>query len=284
MSNFKNYTNDVVYQEEKNGIQYLKFRILDEYEYKFKCFMTLKHGGFSTINNETNLLSFKGLDIPENMRNVEKVKETFNISHIYKAKQAHTNNILTLGDSVQDEKYKIENLNEEEFDAYITDKKNIATVVTTADCNPIVMYDKVNNVYASVHSGWKGTANRIYIKTVCMLRQKYGTNMKDLIVCIGPSIKQCCFDSEDEIFRKYFVGVNQEDKNFLYYEENSNRFHINLEHMIINDLVTIGVPRENIVSSRICTCCNSDDFFSYRKSTKEGKDDYGLMGTFTELI
>ncbi|MDO4283122.1 MAG: peptidoglycan editing factor PgeF [Clostridia bacterium] len=282
----KDYTNKDVILMRKNNVYYLQFKILQQYHDKLRHAITLRHGGVSSF--PTGSLNFRvnGKDAKENvLKNIEIIcKEAeFDQNNIYKARQNHTDKILIL-DNVNKEKYHFEDISKEEYDGYITKDKNIATLVTTADCNPIIIYDAKKNIVANVHSGWKGTIKRIYMKAIDILINDFSSNIEDLIVCIGPSIRKCCFSSEDEEFKSKFTYVWQNENEYIYYEDGGKRFHIDLAYVIKKDLLSIGIKEENIADANICTMCHSDDFFSYRFATKEKYDDYGLMATIVELL
>lgn len=271
----------------KNGdVEYLQFKILNKYSDKLKHAITLRHGGVS--NNEYESLNFRnsGGDLKENVnQNLEIICNTLDITSydVVKAKQAHTDNILILNTDNK-EKYLFKNYIDEEYDGYIVTEKNIASLITTADCNPVIIYDPIKNIAANIHSGWKGTVQQIYLKAINILHYNFNSNYDDLIVCVGPSIGKCCFDSEEEKFKENFINVWENEKDYLSYEENSKRFHIDLPYLIKNDCMKIGIKEENIVLSNICTMCNSEDFFSYRSNTKAGKKDYGTGATIVELV
>lgn len=281
----KKFSDDVTLHYKENGIEYIKFRILEKYNSKIEHLITLRHGGKSEFpQNSLNFKMVEGALKEKIIYNLEKTLENMTIdkNDIYAATQHHTDEILILNDSNK-EKYRYENYNSEFYDAYITNKKNIATLVKTADCNPIIIYDIKNNVYANIHSGWKGTIKRIYIKTIEKLQENYNSKLEDLIVCIGPSIRKCCFSSEEEEFLEKFRAVFDEKLGYIEYEQNSKRFHIDLIKIIVNDLVNFGIKEENINVANICTCCNHEDFFSFRYATKEKYSNYGLMATIVNL-
>ncbi len=278
----KNYTNDNILHVKDGSLEYLQFKILNSYGIKH-C-ITLRHGGFS--KNELNSLNFRlsGTDIKENvLKNLCVVCNSLKINseNVYKAVQAHTDKILVIDNDNKDSyKYGTDDV-DFNYDAYIVKDKNIATLITTADCNPIIIYDPINNIIANVHSGWKGTVKKICIKTCEKMINEFSSNAKDLIVCIGPSIRKCCFSSEEENFKKIFTDVWEKEDEYMYYENDNKRFHIDLVYLIKKDLEKIGV--NNIIIADICTVCNSDDFFSYRVATKNKQKDYGLMGTIVSL-
>lgn len=279
------FSDDVIIHFKENGIEYLKFRALEKYNDKIEHLITLRHGGKSEFPVDTLNFRTIGNDKKENVvYNLEKTLKNMSIdkNNVYIASQHHTDDVLVL-DSSNKEKYKFENYNGEFYDAYVTDQKNIATLVRTADCNPIIVYDTKNNVYANIHSGWKGTIKRVYIRAIEKLQENYGSNLEDLIVCIGPSIRKCCFSSEEEEFLEKFKEVFDEKMDYVQYEENGKRFHIDLIKIITTDLINFGIKKENINVANICTCCNHEDFFSFRYATMKKYDDYGLMATLVNL-
>lgn len=280
------FSNEQVTHIKNGNIEYLTFKALDKYKDKITVAVTLRYGGVS--EGVYNSLNFRiaGSDKKENvLKNLNIIcdKLGLNSNEIYKGKQEHTDNILYLTDENKDE-YNFKNINEEKVDGYITGS-GITTLVTTADCNAIIIYDTVNNKVANVHSGWKGTTKRIYIKAIERMKQEFHTNPEDLIVCVSPSILKCCFSSEEENFKKIFTDIWKDEKEYVSYEkENSKRFHIDLPYVITKDLINIGVKKENIHFAAICTCCNDEHFYSYRSKTHKKEEDYGCMATIVKVL
>lgn len=269
----------------KNGdVEYLQFKRLNEYSDRLFHAITLRHGGVS--KDEYNSLNFRssGKDSKENViRNLDIFCDKVNITKndIYKATQAHTSNILILDDSNK-EKYRYENFCDEEYDGYLTNTVGIGTLVTVADCNCIIIYDPVNNVIANVHSGWKGTIGKIYKNAINLMITKYNSNVENLIFCFGPSIRKCCFSSMEDIFKKKFTDIWKDENEYISYK--GERFFIDLVYIITKDLLELGFKKENIIDSKICTMCHSDDFFSNRASRKNNYDDFGTLACITKLI
>jgi len=83
-------------------------------------------------------------------------------------------------------------------DALITKKKNLALVVATADCMPVLISDNVK--IGVIHIGWKGLENRIFHKTISNF------NYSNLKVAIGPHAQKCCYEVQEDLeikFNKY---------------------------------------------------------------------------------
>ena len=286
MEKIKDFSNEEVTHIKDGNAQYLKFKALEKYENKLMCVVTLRHGGVSEDVYASLNFRMAGKDKKENvLQNLDIICNKLNIQskEVYKGKQAHTDNILYITDENKG-KYEFSLNSQEEFDGYIMDE-GITTLVATADCNAMVIYDTKNNKVANLHSGWKGTTKKIYIKAIDKMVELFGTNLEDLIVCVSPSIMSCCFSSEDENFKKIFTDIWPFEEEYITENlENPKRFHIDLPYIITKDLITKGVNKNNIHFANICTCCNDKDFYSYRSKTQKGEQDYGCMATIVKLI
>lgn len=276
MSEFTN--NDILHIKCENGIEYLQFKKLNEYP-ELVHGIFLRHGGVSAGLYDSLNTRLAGHDIQSNVfENYNRICNCLNFDEnkLCKGKQAHTDNVYHITDDIVNE-YNIRSLNDTEIDGYITSESNIFTVITTADCIPVIIYDPVRKVTANVHSGWKGTIKQIYLKAINKMINEFNCKVQDLIVCLGPSIGKCCFSSKEESFKEQFIKVWPEQDKYIYYDE--DKFHIDLKYLLKNDLINIGVKKENIIDANICTKCNNKDFYSYRVTTQKGEEDYGTFGT-----
>ena len=61
------------------------------------------------------------------------------------------------------------------IDALITNVPGYCVCVTTADCVPVLLYDKKLQVVAAIHAGWKGTVKHIVSNVLEHMNQKFGT-------------------------------------------------------------------------------------------------------------
>ena len=282
----KDFTNkDIIHVKDKNNnVEYLKFRVLDKYRDKLNNCITLRHGGVSSGVYESLNFRTVGNDKYENVdKNLEIISSKLSIDKkcIYKGKQDHTDNILVLDDKNK-EKYTFSNLSKECYDGYIVTKSNINTLVTTADCNPIIIYDPILNIVANVHSGWRGTIKNVSIKAAIIMHEKFNSKYEDLIVCIGPSIRKCCFTSKEEEFKNKFTSVFQDEEKYIT-KDKDGTFHIDLIYILKSEFLRLGVKEENIAICDIGTCCNSDSFYSYRKSKINKEEDYGTFATIVGM-
>ena len=277
------FTSKDILHIKKNGVEYLSFKILKEFG--VNNYITLRFGGVSSAEYNKSLnFRYTGLDTKENvLKNLDIIKKEANIKNdIYKAMQAHTDKILVINKDNM-ENYRFENFCNENYDGYVVNEKGIYTLVTTADCNPIILYDKKNNVYANIHSGWMGTIKKIYLNAFKIMQKRFGTNAEDLIVCVGPSINKCCFTSKEESFKKKFTDVFENEQEYLYYEKDKETFHIDMPYLIKRDFINLGANKKNIILSNICTKCNTKYFFSARDSRQKGYEDFGTFATIVGI-
>ncbi len=149
-------------------------------------------------------------------------------------------------------------------DALITQQKGIPLMVMVADCNPILMYDPIQGVIAAVHAGRAGIFSNILSKTIKKMHEAYGSDPKDMIVSIGPSIHQCCYQVGNE--------VNNEAHTFGFdyaIQTNERGYYLDLVAIAHRQLKEVGVEKKNIETSTFCTACHTDIFYSYRAENNQ---------------
>ena len=132
--------------------RYKDFIIFDEEKYKVL---------FSTAENNRNF----NRHTEDGVKTLQQLKEEFNIDDVIYLRQIHSDIIYKY--TGNNKKDFIEN----EGDAIITNVKNTAIGVFTADCVPVILVDTKKNVAAAIHSGWKGTFSSITAKTIDRLKE-----------------------------------------------------------------------------------------------------------------
>ena len=147
-----------------------------------------------------------------------------------------------------------------ECDALITDQPGTALMVFTADCTPILLWDRVNGAVGAVHAGWRGTAADIAGKTVRAMVNAYGCDPANIHAAIGPNIDFCCFQTDDDVPRAMIEAFGSDA--LVSIRPAENKFYVNLKE--INALALRRVGVENIFCSESCTVCQSNRFWSHR--------------------
>lgn len=149
-------------------------------------------------------------------------------------------------------------------DALITAKPGFCICVSTADCVPLLIYDRKNQVVAAVHSGWRGTVDGITTKTLERMKEQFGTSGRDLSVIIGPCISLESFEVGEEVYAAF------EEKGFdmsaiSIWKPEKKKYHIDLTAAITEQLCAFGVYEEYIECADICTFIRHEEFFSARR-------------------
>lgn len=170
----------------------------------------------------------------------------------------------------------------EGVDALVTDVRGACIGVSTADCIPILIHDPVHGVAAAVHAGWRGTVGRIVVETLALMHREFQTCVTDVRAVIGPGISVEAFEVGDEVYETFVSAGFPMDK--LARKKPSIRnvsevcWYIDLWEANRMQLVSRGVPEEQIYVSGICTYEHVDEFFSARRQgINSGRIFSGIM-------
>jgi hypothetical protein len=146
-------------------------------------------------------------------------------------------------------------------DAMITNHSQLALLVMTADCVPILFYDPQNKAIGVAHAGWKGTVGRIAAKTLVQMKNRYGTNSENLLVYFGPSIRECCYEIGD-IVKQAVIANFSAHQQYLF--TRNGKTYFDLIRCNRDVLIEMGVNPQHIVQNKVCVACHSKHYFSYR--------------------
>jgi len=148
----------------------------------------------------------------------------------------------------------------EGVDALMTNISGVCIGVSTADCIPVLLYDKEHHAACAIHAGWRGTVKRIVIKAVEAMMIDYGTLPEQLLAQIGPGISLDSFEVGDEVYEAFL----QEGFDMTTISERMEKWHINLPECNRQQLMAAGLLPEYIAVSPVCTMKQSADYFSAR--------------------
>ena len=245
---------------------------------KAPAMFAARTGGVSGDNNKNsplyNLnLGFKDeYDPAENvLKNYKIIADAlgFSVNNIIYAHQKHTDNILVCDDEFiraftgNREGLPLPLPDDYIYDAMITDVPGVLLSVRTADCVPVLFWDREHNAVGAAHCGWKGTLNKLQVKTALKMRETYGTDLNNLKVAIGPGISKCCYEVSED-FYKDFINTLGERVKIYFKEKDDGKYMCDLKG--INKMLLLDLLDEkNIEISDNCTCCEEDLFFSHRR-------------------
>lgn len=264
---------------QKNGLELVTFDNLAKTGL-VKHGFTTRHGGVSTGYYGTMNMGFsRGEEksaVSENYRRLADALELDPMAFVA-TQQTHTTNILEI--KVEDKGAGVtKERTYHDVDGLITNEKGINLVIFGADCVPVFLLDTKQKAIGLAHCGWKGTANRMAERIVERMIEVYGTNPKDIVAGIGPSIGKCCFQVDDpvvDLFRKQIAFADE-----IIFDDvtEQEKYKIDLWETNRRLLENCGV--EQIEISGLCTMCDTERFYSHRKMGEQR----GVMAGVMTLI
>lgn len=274
-------SNEKVIHIKSKGIEYIQFRKLLEYKELINHAYSLgTNVNYMTEKpNKENLEEEQYKVIINNYRNLcNTIKSDY--INLVKANQEHTDEVKIVTKKFNNQEPDIHVDYYSKTDGLITNKERFLLCTTNADCILLLFFDPVKKVIANTHSGWKGTLQRISVKTVKKMKDEFKCNPKHIICCICPSIRKCHFEVDKDVkdlFFKQFEDLNLNEV----IEKQENKEKWNIDTVLINQIILEkeGIKRENIIDSGICSVCNSNLIHSYRIE----KQGYGLNTALIEL-
>jgi polyphenol oxidase len=200
-------------------------------------------------------------DSPEKVRtNWQRIASAFGIpcEQFFVVNQVHGEKFLIIEDAVS-----CHSLESRQYDAIVTDQPGVAIGIKTADCAPVLLFDKRRRAIAAVHAGWRGTALGIAGKAVRVMAERFSTRPEDLCAAIGPSIGPCCYEVDEPVFDA--LSLQGETHQVLRPGKRQQRWMLDLPLANRIQLEREGVPPGQISDAGLCTCCRQDLFFSHRR-------------------
>lgn len=248
----------------------LLFDLFDK-EKRIVHFTTTRAGGVSkdafSSFNMGNFSDDNPLNISEN-RNILARMFYMDTDRFVVPQQTHGTKVLTVDRNFLSLDYSavIETLYG--VDATVTDEKDIFLCVTTADCVPVILYDRRKEVIAAIHAGWRGSVERIVEKTISEMERQFACSPTDMIAGIGPAIDMSYYEVGNEVADLFHDrGFDLMDTALFHRTPTSSKYHIDLKEINRRELIRLGVPEEKIEKSPLCTFERDDLFFSARRQT-----------------
>jgi len=160
-------------------------------------------------------------------------------------------------------------------DALITNEPQLCIAVTTADCVPIMLYDKEHKAVAVVHAGWRGTCARLVEKTLKAMQHQYGTQPADVHASIGVSISPAVYRVGEELIDAFEQQLFATD---LIFKRSNEELYLDLWTANKWLLEQNAVPSSHIEIAGICSFTEHERFFSARKlGIQSGRMLSGIM-------
>ncbi len=222
-----------------------------------------RHGGVSRGPYRSLNVAWGNGDCPADVaENIRRIKDFLHLQTMVAAPQVHGNAIHLVDEAaVGGYEDKGSLFQAPPGDALVTRLQGVGLLIKVADCQAVFIVDPVRRVIANVHCGWRGSVGGIVPQTVDFLVEHLGSDPRDLMAAVGPSLGPCCAE---------FVHYRDElPAAFHGYQRSRSRF--DFWAITRDQLVERGVSAERIELARRCTVCETDNFFSYRRERRTGR-------------
>lgn len=238
-------------------------------------------GGVSAGDCATMNLSFERGDTEEAVRtNYELLGAAvgFSTDSLVFSRQTHTANVRVVTEADRGKGF----LRERDYtdvDGLVTNVAGLTLATFYADCVPLFFVDPVHRAIGLSHSGWKGTVGKIGKATVEKMTEMYGTDPKDVLAAIGPSICQDCYEVSGDVIGQFQEAFDEKYWPELFCVKENGKYQLDLWRA--NELVfeEAGILPKHSSTTNVCTCCNPGYLFSHRAS--HGKR--GNLGAFLQI-
>lgn len=270
-------------EREKNGVHYFVFDALAA-NADVDAIVTTRHGGESTGAFATlNLGGRTGDDPGVVKRNRARVASIVGAAPAWLTfgRQVHGARVAVVGNTERGSVF-------DDTDALVTNAALVPLVILTADCAAIFFFDPVRRAVGIAHAGWRGTVARVAARTVEAMRDAFGTQAHDLVAGIGPSIGPCCYEVGSDVIDAVAAAFPDHADELLVEPDmasagsfrasvNEDKKHFDLWRANEIVLREAGLREEHVETSRLCTSCRTDLFYSHRAEK-------GITGRFGGIV
>ena len=244
-------------------MRYLNVEQFDKYGFA-KTFMIPKDQG------RWRIYSYNKKADMEDLKYYEEVGTLFDttIDKMIRVPQGHSNNIMVANKNdggIGVTRMEIDGL----CDGVITNEKNLMLLTVEADCVPIYILDPVKKAIGMVHSGWRGTVQRITENAIDIMKENYGSDVNDILIHFGPSICGNCYEVGMELIDEFkkILECDEIHEVFTPIIDKPEKYLLDVTKSLKMSLIRYGIKKENISKTEICTY--HDNIFYSRRLIKD---------------
>lgn len=228
------------------------------------AFSTLRggetYGGAEDAYAGFNVCHYTG-DAPAHVANCRRELAAYigtDVNRLVIPRQTHSVNVAVIGD-------RLPCL--EDVDALVTTRDDVALVVNTADCLPVVFNDSRRGVIAIAHAGWRGLYDGILAATV-MEMARLGAEPRDIRVAIGPCICGACYEVDEAFAKRFDARFGAAVRIAV---APGHKPHVDLRAAAITELQRCGIDTTGISDSGVCSRCDERLFSARRQGVRSGR-------------
>jgi YfiH family protein len=214
-------------------------------------FFGRKHGKSKGLYSSLNCSKFVGDDESLVLQNLDIIKKELEAKKLITLCQAHGSCCIVVDWQTE---------SDTEVDAMVTRVPGIAIGILTADCAPILLFDKRHQAIGAIHAGWRGAVSGVIESTIQKMVE-LGSDPQNIVAAVGPCIAKESYEVDDD-FKRNFRGKGD------CFSLINSQLHFDLPKYCQNRLIESGLSENNVEAVNIDTYTDQKNYFSYRFANK----------------
>ncbi len=163
--------------------------------------------------------------------------------------------------------------NSPKADALVSSTPGVVLGILTADCAPVLLADGENRVIGALHAGWRGALGGVLEAGVAGM-YRLGSQVTKIRAAIGPTIGPQSFEVSAG-FPEPFLALDSAAKMFFRPATHDGHYLFDLPGYVTHRLKALGLAE--VISLGRDTYTEEAHFFSYRRNSHQGENNYGRL-------
>ena len=256
-----------IFREIEKEVPYLEYPLLTDTKIVHHGFSTRLGGVGQGCYASMNLSFTRGDDEAAVRENYHRIAKSIGVKceNMVLSQQTHTTNVRVVTEKDKG-KGIVKPLDYTDVDGMVTNIHGICLVTFYADCVPLYFVDPVQKAIGLSHSGWRGTVGKIGKETIRKMEEQYGSDPKDILAAVGPSICKDCYEVSEDVILEFQKNFKERYWKDLFYRKENGKYQLDLWKA--NEIIfkESGILPEHISVTNVCTHCNSEILYSHRTS------------------
>lgn len=256
-----------IFREIEKEVPYLEYPLLTDTKIVHHGFSTRLGGVSQGCYASMNLSFTRGDDEAAVRENYHRIAKSIGVKceNMVLSQQTHTTNVRVVTEKDKG-KGIVKPLDYTDVDGMVTNIHGICLVTFYADCVPLYFVDPVQKAIGLSHSGWRGTVGKIGKETIRKMEEQYGSDPKDILAAVGPSICKDCYEVSEDVILEFQKNFKERYWKDLFYRKENGKYQLDLWKA--NEIIfkESGILPEHISVTNVCTHCNSEILYSHRTS------------------
>lgn len=256
-----------IFREIEKEVPYLEYPLLTDTKIVHHGFSTRLGGVSQGCYASMNLSFTRGDDEAAVRENYHRIAKSIGVKceNMVLSQQTHTTNVRVVTEKDKG-KGIVTPLDYTDVDGMVTNIPGICLVTFYADCVPLYFVDPVQKAIGLSHSGWRGTVGKIGKETIRKMEEQYGSDPKDILVAVGPSICKDCYEVSEDVILEFQKNFKERYWKDLFYRKENGKYQLDLWKA--NEIIfkESKILPEHIAVTNVCTHCNSEILYSHRTS------------------